>query len=146
MMKQVIRRGSGVPKEIRAILFTADEVRTVVDDFLRKGAAGRKVQSVELEVVKGAVHGRARLGRGADAKLTVLGPQDMMTAVLMYCRGLRIPLASRAVKQLEIASTGLMLTMSLSQESSAPRVNGNAVEYTAPLPDAMNEALATVRE
>lgn len=136
-----------MPKEIRAILFTADEVRGVVEHFLQKGSAGPKqaVERVEIEIVKGALHGRV-LTRGSNAQPALLGPQDMMTAVLMYCRLLKIPLSSRALKQLEHASNGLMLTMSLNQEPSAPRVNGSAIEYTAPLPTALTDTVASARK
>lgn len=138
-----------MPKELRAILFTADEVRSVIEHFMQKGAGGRKahsVEKVELEIVKGALSARVQILGGADAKPPVFGPQDLMTAVLMYCGFLRIPLSSRALKQLEIASSGLMLTMSLNQDSSGPRVTGNAIAYSAPMPTAMTEVVSSVRE
>ncbi len=133
-----------MPKEIRAILFTSDEVRTVVEHFLAKNSSGRAARSVErvdLEITEGALYGKVFLARGAEPQQLLLGAQDMMTAVLMYCSHIKIPMSIRALKQLEPSTSGLMLTMSLSPQTSTPRVTANRIEYSAPIPAEMTDAV-----
>ncbi len=89
---------------------------------------------------------RVYFARGPDAQSKLFGSQDMMTAVLMYCGHLKIPMSIRALKQLEPSTTGLMLTMSLNQEASSPRVTGNRIEYSTPMPAELTEIVTPERE
>ena len=121
-------------KEVRSILFTAEETRSAVAEFLRRrgGAAiSGAVECVDIKVADGEVeaHAYARRDRG-DAP-AMLDANELLAAVTMHCRGARIPLSSRSSKRLDVSSGCLVLTMSMNAESAPLRAAGNAALHSS---------------
>lgn len=123
-------------KEVRSILFTAEETRGAVASFLRRRVTGLSpyaVEHVDIWVSDGAVQAQAYMRRDRADAPAVLEPNELLSAVLLHCRHARIPLSNRSVKRLDISNGCLVLTMSLNAEAAQPRVEGNAVVHSAPV-------------
>lgn len=124
-------------KEVRSILFTAEETRIAVGEFLRRRGHAvnpRPVECVDIKLADGAVEAYAYMRRDRSDPPALLDPNELMAAVLMHCRGARIPLSNRASKRLDVSSGCLVLTMSMNADPAQPRIAGNAVVHSNPLP------------
>ena len=123
-------------KEVRSILFTAEETRNAVSGFLLgriRGLHPYAVEQVDIKVADGVVQAYAFMRRDRSDAPAVLDSQGLLTAVLMHCRGARIPLSNRSSKRLDISNGCLVLTMSMNADPAPPRVEGNTVVHSAPV-------------
>lgn len=75
-----------MPKEVRSILFTAEETCSAVAGFLLgriRGLNPYEVERVEMSVSESAVHARAFLHRSRQGEPAVLQPDELLSAVLL---------------------------------------------------------------
>jgi hypothetical protein len=146
-----------MPKEIRYLLFSAQEVQTAVTEFYRKrrggadgGGSAAAVpparRTIEVEPAL-AIELRRRadgepfalvragkpggIGRGAAAASAELAAPDLVGALLLYCKDRRIPIPAGGYKSLEIVGDelGLLTTLRVPQ-GARPRL------FAAVRPDA----------
>src|SRR4051794_10021450 len=124
-------RTARMSKEVRCIMFTAEEIHVALEDALwrRNPKTRPSIGGVELFDQEGAV--MARISRSDDdgSEQAVLDPNELMGAVLMFCRARRLPLSNRSVKKIELAEGRLVLVMSMNLEFVRPTVASGAVVY-----------------
>lgn len=134
-------------REVRFILFTAEETRSAVSEFLFRRAKDMKpvyVDEVDLEERDGTVIAQARVTRGglpnafAGWRAAVTSPEravvalegnELLASILIYCRRVQIPLSSRSSKRLEISNGCLVLATALNTRTSQPKVEGGKVTH-----------------
>ena len=120
-------------KEVRCIMFSAEDTHAAVASFLGrklKGLDPYAVHRVELSSQDGAVSARVSLSGERTGDAPTLDPNEIMAAMLMHCRGQRIPLSNRSTKKIELSEGRLVLVMSMNFESVQPAVGKGAVVYT----------------
>ncbi|HEY0523396.1 MAG TPA: hypothetical protein VGD08_08400 [Stellaceae bacterium] len=130
-----------MPKEIRYLLFSAQEVQTAVIEFYRKrrgGAAAavparRSAAAMEpglaIELCQradGEPFALLRVGPpgGRDAAAAIeLAAPDLVSALILYCKDKRIPIPAGGYKSLEIVGDelGLLTTLRVPQ-GARPRL------------------------
>lgn len=121
-------------QEVRSILFTEEEIHTAVTQLLMqrvRGLAPHQIARVQVNVRDGVVRTTVQFSKELNAK-RVLDPNELMSAVLMYCRKSRIPLSNRAQKRLGVIDGCLSLTTSLNLSAMAPWVEGHTVFHALP--------------
>ncbi len=138
-------------REVRFILFSAEETRSAVEDFLMRQRRDTKpvhVDKVDLELRDGAVAGHAHVVRGGgqlsqafsgwrsavtspESALVTLSASELLASILIFCRRAQIPISSRSAKRLEISSGCLVVSMSLNTQGTQPKVEGGAVIHSA---------------
>lgn len=119
-------------KEVRCILFSSEEVLSAVSEFLTRKVQGLdpyEVKGVELIEAGSVVCVRASYASQKGA--LELDGNELMAAVLMFCRRVRIPLSNRSAKKLELANGSLVLAMSMNLEFAAPSLEQGTVMYTS---------------
>jgi len=132
-----------MPKEIRYLLFSAQEVQTAVIEFYRKrrGGAAAAVPArrtaaamepglaIELcQRADGEPFALLRVGPpgggGRDAAAAIeLAAPDLVSALILYCKDKRIPIPAGGYKSLEIVGDelGLLATLRVPQ-GARPRL------------------------
>jgi hypothetical protein len=123
-------------KEVRCIMFTSEEIHVALEDALwRRNPKSRpSIRSAELFEQDGAVKARVTRSDDDGTEQVVLDPNEVMGAVLMFCRTRRLPLSNRSMKKIELAEGRLVLVMSMNLEFVRPAVVSGAVVY-APAAD-----------
>jgi hypothetical protein len=115
-------------KEVRCIMFSAEEARAAVAVFLSRrtqGVARYVWDKVELSTTAGVVTALA----ASEKESIGLDPNELLAAVLLHCRNTRIPLSNRSVKKLELSNGSLVLVASLNLERVQPAVVSGSVVY-----------------
>lgn len=133
-----------MPQELRSILFTADEVRVAVTRLLLyriRGLRPSQVDHVEIRLSGGAVHGAVRFSKELNAQ-RALEPNELMSAVLMYCRQAGIPLSNRSEKRLGVIDGCLSLTTSLNAARIDPWIVGDRVIHSVADPLLLSQHFA----
>ena len=121
-------------QEVRSILFTEEEIHTAVTELLMlriRGLVPHQVARVAVHVRDGVVRATVHFSKELGAK-RVIDPNELMSAVLTYCRKARIPLSNRAQKRLGVLNGCLSLTTSLNLIAIAPWIEGDTVFHAAP--------------
>ncbi len=143
-----------VAREVRFILFTSEETRSAVAEFLLRRTQNTRpiqVERVELELaangaVVAQVHLLSRAGgalsqafsnwRAAttspESAIVTLESNELLASVLIHCRRVNIPISSRSAKRLELSSGCLVLAMSLntSPGHTQPKIDGGMVVHS----------------
>ncbi len=110
-------RGQALPREIRYIIFTDEEVERAVIALLTKVHRQFDPRHVRATTISHASDGTlvCIVSLHADSpyqRLEVSAP-DLMSAMLLYCRERNIPLPVRADKHLEITGSGFSLVATI---------------------------------
>lgn len=123
-------------QEVRSILFTAEECHAAVTTLLVMRVRGlRPEQVMGLELEKSA-SASATVRTDAGAEVThVLTSEDLMSAVLLFCRRTHIPLSSRSHKRLTLIAGCLALTTSINLRAASPKVDGGTIVHALSGPD-----------
>lgn len=126
-----------MPKEVRYLLFSTDELRECLHDYANGHAAAGTdrydaVQDVSLTQTPEG-------GAGAHVKLRKQGTDeveerdfvasDLNSALLLFCSKRGIPLAKRAQKSVEIFSDQIALMMTINFPNQGPSINEQTVQY-----------------
>lgn len=123
-------------QEVRSILFTAEECHAAVTKLLVLRVRGlRPEQVMALDLMRGDVTARATIRIATAATSHLLTTDDLMSAVLLFCRSACIPLSTRSNKRLSIIAGCLALTTSINLPTAAPMVDGGAIVHTLGGPD-----------
>ncbi|NKC32277.1 hypothetical protein [Falsiroseomonas selenitidurans] len=132
-------RLTAVPKEVRYIVFSAEEVQVALAEGLAAADPGwaRANPRVRLdmatapsgEVVARLVPPAPRPGRRRDWTFQAT---DILPLLLQACRRHRIPLPLRGQKRLEMLGSGLCLTVTLGDMPVEPEMLPQLVRYQDP--------------
>lgn len=128
-----------MPKEVRHILFTPDEIlNAIVEEASRgrpDGQAGADRFRLDLavglggdpmaRVVRPARPGRAELSWEVQA-------QDLHMLLLRLCRRGRVPLPLRAHRRISVVGKGLCLTLALGGTVGPPTIMRGGISYMDP--------------
>lgn len=120
-----------VAQEVRSILFSAEEVHIAVTRLLMqrvRGLAPHQVACVEVHLREDAVHATVQFSKELNAK-KALDPNELMSAMLLHCSRVRIPLSSRAQKRLGVIDGCLSLTTSLNLTKIMPWIGRETVVH-----------------
>src|SRR5947209_840314 len=112
MLLRAHREHRGMSKEARSIMFAQEETRAAFAAFLGrklKGVDPYTVEKVELSQHGGAVSAEVSVLAGQQIEASALDSNEVMAAMLMHCRGRRIPLSNRATKKTELSEGRLVL-------------------------------------
>jgi len=128
-----------MPKEVRHILFTADEIlNAIVEEAARgraDGQAGADRFRLDLAVGPGG-EAMARVVRPARPGRVALSwevqSQDLHMLLLRLCRRARVPLPLRAQRRIEVLGQGLCLTLTMGGQIGPPTVLPGAISYVDP--------------
>jgi hypothetical protein len=128
-----------MPKEVRYVLFSPEEVQDALVEGLSLADAGWKEAAgpVRLdlavapsgEVIARLVPRRPRIGRRAEWSFNA---GDILTLLLQSCRRNRIPLPLRGHKRLELMGTCLCLTITMGNAQVEPEVLLQEIRYMDP--------------
>lgn len=128
-----------MPKEVRHILFTPDEIlNAIVEEAARgrpDGQAGADRFRLDLAVgVAGEPMARVvRPPRPGRTELSWEVPsQDLHMLLLRLCRRSRVPLPLRAQRRIEVLGAGLCLTLTMGGQIGPPTVTPGAISYMDP--------------
>lgn len=124
-----------MPKEVHYYLFSRDELHVALT--LYQHARGEKippdaVPGVRLSGGPGGPSATLALadGDGAPRQVFDYDQDQLLGAVVLFCKAQRIPLAVRANKRVELAGDGLALVATLNAEPGVPERQGGAIRYT----------------
>lgn len=124
-------------QEVRSILFGAEECQAAVTALLVMRVRGLRPDQV-VGLTLGSRPGSATVTLRSSAGVEmaqVLDAEDMMSAVLLFCRRANIPLSSRSQKRLTLIAGCLALTTSINLRADAPTVDGGTIVHTMGGPD-----------
>lgn len=120
-------------REVRCVLFSAEETRSAVAELVIRRVPSLHpyaVERVEVSERDGTIAAAIQYGRGHTGPSS-LDSNELMSAVLMFCQQVRIPLSRRSAKRLELVGSELALIMSLNERRAQPRIEGGTVVHTA---------------
>ena len=128
-----------MPKEVRHILFTPDELLRAIMEQAMQGRAtpAQTPDSFNLELAadpRGDVVARI-IRRRAGARSTLsweVSRQDLHQVLLVLCHGARIPLPVRGDKRLGLSGANLCLTVVTGADPGPPRMSEGAIRYADP--------------
>ncbi len=110
-------RGQALPREIRYIIFTDEEVDRAVADLLTRVDRQFDPRHVRATAISHAPDGTlvciVSLHSDSPYQRLEVSAADLMSAILLYCRERNIPLPVRADKHLEITSRGFTLVATI---------------------------------
>jgi hypothetical protein len=113
-----------LPREIRYIIFSDEEVERAVADLLTRldrQFDPRHIRSTAISHASdGALVCVVMLDAAAPYLRLEVSEPDLMSALLLYCRNRNIPLPVKADKHLEITGGGFALVASIRSRSQAP--------------------------
>ena len=124
-------------QEVRSILFSAEECHAAATTLLVMRVRGLRPEHVlRLEFGGSAMTALVTVRAGAGAETThLLSTEDLMSAVLLFCRKARIPLSTRSHKRLTLIAGCLALTTSINLRAAAPMVDGGTIVHALGGPD-----------
>jgi hypothetical protein len=125
-------------QEVRSILFSPEECHTAITTLLVMRIRNLRPERVmSFEIGPNAESATASL-RAPNGTVTTqdLTAEDLMSAVLLFCRKANIPLSTRSHKRLTLIGGGLALTSSINLRAAAPTVEGGTIVHTLGAPDA----------
>jgi hypothetical protein len=128
-----------MPKEVRHILFTPEELLRAIMEQAMQGrpATAQTADSFHLELAadpRGDVAARIirRRGGGRSIMEWDVTRQDLHQVLLALCRGARIPLPVRGDKRLGLAGANLCLTVVTGAHPGPPMLGKGAIRYADP--------------
>ena len=123
-------------QEVRSILFNAEECHAAATTLLVMRVRGLRPEQVVGLEFGSAVTACATLRTSAGAETThLLTSEDLMSAVLLFCRRAHIPLSTRSHKRLTLIAGCLALTTSINLRAAAPIVDRGTILHTLGGPD-----------
>lgn len=123
-------------QEVRSILFSAAETHVAVTQFLIqriRGFSPDLIERVEVSLRDGTVRATVRFCAGLSTT-RALDPNELMTALLLYCRKARIPLSTRSQKRLGVTNGCLSLTTAINLMRIDPWIEGDVVIHAVAEP------------
>ena len=107
-----------MPKEVRYLLFSHDEILRALLEDAERAMPGRRASPddyrLTIDANGGAVVARVMLrAQGGSAMRQDVAGSGLMAVVLRICQRERIPMPLRGRKRLEAAEGGLALTVAL---------------------------------
>lgn len=128
-----------MPKEVRHILFTPEELLRAIMEQAMKGrpTPAQTTDSFHLELAadpRGDVVARIvrRRAGGRSTMSWEVSRQELHQVLLTLCRGARIPLPVRGDKRLGLSGANLCLTVVTGAHSGPPMVGDGSVRYADP--------------
>ena len=105
-----------MPKEVRYLLFSHDEVLRALLEDADRATPGRRARPADfhlrLSAASGAVVATVTARRQDPAAQDVTGT-GLLAVLLRLCKRHRIPMPLKGLKRLEVAEGGLALTITL---------------------------------
>ncbi|NGM24118.1 hypothetical protein G3576_29195 [Roseomonas stagni] len=128
-----------MPKEVRHILFTPEELLRAIMEQAMQGrpTPSQTADSFHLELAadpRGDVVARI-IRRRAASRSTLsweVSRQDLHQVLLVLCHGARIPLPVRGDKRLGLSGPNLCLTVVTGADPGPPRMDEGAIRYADP--------------
>jgi hypothetical protein len=106
-----------MPEETRRVLFSPDEIRVVVDEFIIKRfgvETGGEIGQIALRKIDAGVTAGFTRGGGATKHMQLDAP-ELLAAVMLFCQKRRIPLPRKATKFLQVSDDKLALTITIAR-------------------------------
>lgn len=131
-------KAKAMPKEIRYLLFSSDELRDCLHDYANGHAAAGTdrydaVHDVSLTQTPDGgvgVHVKLRKQGTDEVEERDFVASDLNSALLLFCSKRGIPLAKRAHKSAEIFSDQIALMMTIDFPNQGPSVKEKSVQYS----------------
>lgn len=132
-----------MPKEVHYLLFSPAETSAALLEYVNArpcpgdrsfrfaATSALLLQSGEDGVVEAQVKLKPRSPMHAE-EVRKFAADDLLGALISFCRSRSIPVAQRGYKALEICSARLALRMTVDLDRSAPVVASGAVSYSDP--------------
>jgi hypothetical protein len=128
-----------MPKEIRTLLFSTEEVLEALLDEAKRAAPGVDLDgaSFGLQLATGPDGGVAlrvmrRQRRGESRPARELDGAELLALLLRLCKRTRIPLPLRGEKRVELFGRCIGLTVTMGATPTEPRVVRGVLRYTDP--------------
>jgi hypothetical protein len=128
-----------MPKEVRHILFTPDEILGAIVEEASRGRPDGQLGAdrFRLDLAVGPTGDpMARIVRparyGSAALSWEVQPQDLHMLLLRLCRRARVPLPVRAQRRIEVVGKGLCLTLAVGGVVGPPTVMPGGISYMDP--------------
>jgi hypothetical protein len=128
-----------MPKEIRYLLFSTEEVLAALVEEATAAAPGMARDDVSFSLQMGATaQGGVALRvarRQRDGKLRparALQDEEVLALLLRLCRRTRVPLPLRGVKRVELVGRCLALSVTLNAERGEPRPQRGVMRHPDP--------------
>lgn len=127
-----------MPKEVHYLLFSRDELRECLVGYVgtQRAADAHGFDDIEeVSLVTGpdrSVTAQAKLRRynSKEREERTFTADDIVSAILLFCRRRRIPLAQRAHKMVEALGDQVALMMTVDFPKQSPSVSGQDIRYT----------------
>lgn len=123
-----------MPKEIRYLLLSKEELGSALVDYTCAIPVGKKYDSAHgiklLDSAKGvSVKATMTSFRSVEQDTLEFTTSELLAAIIWLCKKYRIPIARRAHKTLEVIDDQLALIATINLNSASPDVQGNKVVY-----------------
>jgi formate dehydrogenase assembly factor FdhD len=123
-----------MPIEVRYIMFTPEETRHAVVAFaLKEGYAGTPDDILALNISGGThevVSVNLEIRGPTKNKAIKIASERLVSALLLYCNGHKIPIPRRAQKMFESSSDGITMVLTTDLMQKQPVVVGDHITYT----------------
>jgi formate dehydrogenase assembly factor FdhD len=124
-----------MPIEVRYIIFTPEETRQAVVAFAMKegyAAAPEDILAVDVSSsVNETVSVNLEIRAPNKHKAIKIGADGVVGALLLYCRGRKIPIPRRAQKMFESSSDGITMVLTTDVAQKQPVVVGDHITYNS---------------
>jgi hypothetical protein len=128
-----------MPKEIRYLLFSTEEVLAALVEEATAAAPGMARDDVSFSIQMGATaQGGVALRvarRQRDGKLRparAMQDEEVLALLLRLCRRTRVPLPLRGVKRVELVGRCLALSVTLNADRGEPRPVRGVIRHPDP--------------
>ena len=118
-----------MPREIRHVQFRPDEVRLAITAFLAQASWTKRVLQVRgIELAQEATGAFASvvIHTTGGAKSVLVPASDLLVAILMFCKAIRIPLPMVAAKSLRLEDGVLVLDIAGHRRTASESILNSA--------------------
>jgi hypothetical protein len=124
-----------MPKEVHYFLFSREETISALFGYywlMTPPPRADRGVSATLQRVDGGISGVLKVESISSGKAEVVkfDPDQVLSALVLYCQERRIPLSARANKALEQFGDQIALLTTLNLGSARPESSGDRVRYT----------------
>jgi hypothetical protein len=103
-----------MPAEIRHLIFSEDEAIAALREYYRRSAAPLPDRTVlHLTIVGENPPSVTLKSRGRNADIIGVSGEDLLSALILYCHGDRVPLPVRGSKEVTILNNRLAIVVKL---------------------------------